>query len=51
MIFVAGMSIRENQYLGIFMNIFVVLAILALVGTIILRESRFMEGNPQKSIH
>jgi len=50
MIFVAGMSIRENQYLGLFMNIFVVLAVLALVGTILLRESRFMESNTQKSI-
>jgi hypothetical protein len=50
MIFVAGMSIRENQYLGLFMNIFVVLAVLALVGTILLRESRFMENNTQKSI-
>jgi len=50
MIFVAGMSIRENQYLGLFMNISVVLAVLALVGTILLRESRFMESNTQKSI-
>lgn len=45
MIFVAGMSIRENQYLGIFMNIFVVLAALALVGTILLRESHFMKNS------
>lgn len=44
MIFVAGMSIRENQYLGIFMNIFVLLAILCLVAVFILRESNFM-GN------
>ena len=44
MIFVAGMSIRENQYLGIFMNIFVILAVLALIGTLILRESHFMES-------
>lgn len=45
MIFVAGMSIRENLYLGLFMNIFVVLAILCLVAVLILRESDFMETN------
>ncbi len=49
MIFVAGMSIRENQYLGSFMNLFVALALLALVGTFILRESRFMDTGFQKS--
>ena len=49
MIFVAGMSIRENQYLGSFMTLFVALAILALAGTFILRESRFMETGFQKS--
>jgi len=49
MIFVAGMSIRENQYLGSFMTLFVALAILALAGTFILRESHFMETGFQKS--
>jgi MFS family permease len=44
MIFVAGMSIRENQYLGTFMHIFVILAVLALIGTFVLRESHFMES-------
>ncbi len=43
MIFVAGMSIRENQHLGIFMNIFVFLSILVLIATFVLRESPFME--------
>ena len=43
MIFVAGMSIRENLYLGTFMNIFVVLAILCLLAVFMLRESNFME--------
>ena len=43
MIFVAGMSIRDNQYLGIFMNIFVILSILVLIATFVLRESTFME--------
>ena len=43
MIFVAGMSFRENQYLGLFMNIFVILSILVLIATLILRESNFME--------
>jgi len=43
MIFVAGMSIRENLYLGTFMNIFVVLAFLTLLAVFVLRESTFME--------
>ena len=43
MIFVAGMSIRENQYLGTFMNIFVILSILVLIATFVLRESPFMK--------
>lgn len=43
MIFVAGMSVKENLYLGIFMNIFVILSLLALVGTLLLRESQFMK--------
>ncbi len=43
MIFVAGMSFRENQYLGRFMNIFVILSILVLIATFVLRESPFME--------
>jgi MFS family permease len=50
MIFVAGMSIRENQYLGIFMNIFVVLAILCLLAVFILRESNFMETDSRNKI-
>ncbi len=43
MIFVAGMSFKENLYLGLFMNIFVILSLLALVGTLLLRESQFMK--------
>ena len=43
MIFVAGMSIRENLYLGTFMNLFVVLAFLTLLAVFVLRESTFME--------
>lgn len=43
MIFVAGMSVKENLYLGMFMNIFVILSLLALVGTLLLRESQFMK--------
>jgi len=48
MIFVAGMSIRENQYLDLFMNIFVILSILCLIAVFILRESRFMEIDKQE---
>lgn len=43
MFFVAGMSIRENLYLGTFMNIFVVLTFLTLLAVFVLRESTFME--------
>jgi MFS family permease len=39
MIFVAGMSIRENHFLGVFMNLFVVLSILSLAAVVMLRES------------
>jgi sugar phosphate permease len=39
MIFVAGMSVRDNQYLGLFMNIFVVLSVFSLIAVVILRES------------
>ena len=47
MLFVAGMSIRENQYLGTFMTIFAFLALLALASSLFLRESRMMvSGNP-----
>ena len=45
MIFVAGMSIRENQYLGIFMNIFVILSILVLI----MQRSSYDESNFMKT--
>ena len=48
MFFVAGMSIRENQYLGIFMNVFVVLAVLCLLAVFVLRESHFVEADSRK---
>jgi MFS family permease len=43
MIFVAGMSFRENQYLGIFMHVFVVLSILSMIAVLILRESDLLK--------
>ncbi len=49
MIFVAGMSIHENLYLGLFMNIFVILAMISLVATFILRESTFMEADSREA--
>jgi FLVCR family MFS transporter 7 len=45
MFFVAGMSIRENQYLGIFMHVFVALAVLCLLAVFVLRESNFVEAD------
>jgi len=43
MLFVAGMSIRNKQYLGNFMVLFILLAFLALAGVLLLRESKFMK--------
>ena len=45
LIFVAGMSIRENQFLGTFMNIFVALAVMCLLAVFVLRESNFVEAS------
>jgi len=39
MVFVAGMSIQNNQYLGSFMTAFSILAVLALAAVLLLRES------------
>jgi len=39
MVFVAGMSINNNQYLGTFMTTFALLSLLALAGVMMLRES------------
>jgi len=39
MVFVAGMSINNNQYLGAFMIAFALLSLLALTGVLLLRES------------
>jgi MFS family permease len=50
MIFVAGMSIRENLYLGTFMNLFVILAILCLIAVFFLRESNFMGTESRETI-
>ncbi|MBT7464926.1 MAG: MFS transporter [Bacteroidetes bacterium] len=50
MVFVAGMSMKENAYLGDFMTIFAGLSILALIGVLFLKESPLIEsgvGNPR----
>jgi MFS family permease len=39
MVFVAGMSLNNNQYLGTFMIAFALLSLLALAGVLLLRES------------
>jgi MFS family permease len=51
MIFVAGMSIRDNRFLGVFMHVFVVLAILSLAAVMMLRESSPEKNGPFKSSH
>jgi MFS family permease len=48
MVFVAGMSIRDNQYLGSFMVLFALLALVALVGVLFLKESNFMVSYPKE---
>jgi MFS family permease len=48
MIFVGGMSIHENRYLGTFMNIFIILSVLTLAAVLTLRESRPVENNSRK---
>ncbi len=42
MIFVAGMSVKDNLYLGNFMVLFTILSLFALVGVLLLKESKFM---------
>ena len=42
MIFVAGMSIKNNLYLSNFLVIFTVLAVVAIVGVLLLKESKLM---------
>jgi MFS family permease len=44
MIFVAGMSVKENLYLGNFMILFTILAVFAVVGVLLLKESNFMQN-------
>jgi len=44
MIFVAGMSRNNNQYLGTIMIAFSVLGIISLIAVLFLRESPFMKG-------
>ena len=46
MVFVAGMSVKNNQYLPVFLVLFTALAILAIVGVLLLKESRFMQNTP-----
>jgi MFS family permease len=41
MIFVAGMSVRQNHYLGAFMTLFVALAIITMIMGAMLRESPY----------
>jgi len=43
MVFVAGMSIHSNRYLGLFMNLFVVMAVITLAAVLLLRESPMAE--------
>jgi hypothetical protein len=45
MLFVAGMSVRNNLHLGTFMTIFALLSILALLGVLALRESPMIRQN------
>jgi MFS family permease len=44
MLFVMGMSVQENRYLGTFMSIFVLLSVLVFAGAILLRESPMVQS-------
>jgi MFS family permease len=49
MIFVAGMSISNNRFLGTFMIVFTVLSVLAFISSLLLRESPMvLTGGPGK---
>jgi len=48
MVFVAGMSVKNNQYLGVFLTAFAVLGLLALVAVLLLRESPMMLDERKK---
>jgi MFS family permease len=44
LVFVAGMSVNNNENLGLFMIIFSILSVLAFIGVLLLRESKMMNG-------
>lgn len=44
MVFVAGMSVNNNQHLGTFMILFAFLSVLALLGVLMLRESTLIKS-------
>jgi MFS family permease len=48
LIFVAGMSIKSNQYLNLFMGIFALLAAVAFVGVLLLKESPMIVTEKEK---
>lgn len=48
MIFVAGMSIKNNLYLSEIMTVFSILSIVSLIIVLFLRESPFMKGSIQQ---
>lgn len=48
MVFVAGMSVNNNQYLGAFMTAFAMLGLLALAAVLLLRESPMMLAERSK---
>jgi hypothetical protein len=39
LVFVAGMTVKNNRFLPAFMGVFVILAVFAVVGVLLLRES------------
>ena len=45
MIFVAGMSVKNNAYIGEFLTVFAILSIAALIGVLMLRESPLIQSS------
>ena len=44
MVFVAGMSVNNNQHLGFFLTLFAILSLFALAGVLLLKESPMIQA-------
>jgi MFS family permease len=49
LLFVAGMTVRSNRYLPLFMEIFVALSVISLIGVLLLKESPLIVTDEDKA--